>query len=81
MSTDRTPNQHAIARAILDATLPGSMAVAAMPALKATPEYEQARREGRARKWLEAEATSVGYSLAELLTDRLDNLDPHAGED
>jgi hypothetical protein len=68
-----------IRRAITDATAPYTLAQAVRPILKGTPEYEQAYREKRSRRWLEAEALSLGYALAEVVQQRLDNLDPDAG--
>jgi hypothetical protein len=61
-----------IRRAITDATAPYTLAQAVRPILKGTPEYEQAYREKRSRRWLEAESLS-------LVRERLDSLDPDAG--
>ena len=38
--------------------------------LRTTPEYEQARREKRARAWLDSEAESMGDYLYEALASR-----------
>lgn len=65
-----------VGRAINEATMPYALARAAVPYLKATPEYEQARKEKRSRKWLDDESLSVGYALAEVLRDRLGALEP-----
>jgi hypothetical protein len=43
--------------------------------LRETPEYAQAKKEGRATEWLEGEAQSFGYSAHELLLKRLEDLD------
>jgi hypothetical protein len=51
---------------------PYTLARAVRPILKGTPEYEQAYREKRSRRWLEAESLS-------LVRERLDSLDPDAG--
>jgi hypothetical protein len=44
--------------------------------MRESPEYAQARKEGRARDWLEQEASSFADSAYELLLTRLDNLEP-----
>ncbi len=66
----------AVAGVVHAALLPHKMAHAVRPILRQTPEYEAARAEGRARKWLEDESLSLGYALAEVVTDRLESLEP-----
>lgn len=43
--------------------------------MRETPEYAQARKEGRARDWLEQEAASFAESAYALLLTRLEDLD------
>ena len=68
--------QRAMARTISTATMPFTMASAVKPYLRQTPEYAQARSERRAKQWLDDESLSLGYALAEVITRRLDGLDP-----
>lgn len=68
-----------VRRRLTDATLQMTLARAVVPILRATPEYEAARAERRAKKWLDAESLSLGYALAEVVRARLDDLDPYAG--
>lgn len=53
----------------------GEFAKTAKPLMRETPEYEQARKEGRARDWLEQEASSFAESAYALLLTRLEDLD------
>lgn len=62
--------------AVREATLPFAMASAARPYLRDTPEYEVARSERRAKEWLERESMSLGYAMAEVVTMRLETLEP-----
>jgi hypothetical protein len=53
------------------ATLPYELGRVARRYLRATPEYERARVEGRSRAWLDAESLSLGYALAEVVRERV----------
>lgn len=53
----------------------GEFAKTAKRLMRETPEYEQARKEGRARDWLDQEASSFADSAYELLLQRLGDLD------
>jgi hypothetical protein len=64
---------------ITGTVMPYALARTAVPYLKRTPEYEQARAEKRSRAWLAAESLSIGYAMAEVLRARLEDLDPDAG--
>lgn len=54
-----------------DQLMAPTLATAVKRYLKDTPEYARARTEERAQAWLEAEATSLGYALAEVVRARL----------
>lgn len=56
--------------------MPYALGTAVKRYLKQTPEYEQARAEGRSREWLDRESQSLGYLLAETIQQRLRDLDP-----
>lgn len=50
-------------------------AKAAKRLMRETAEYRQAKKEGRARDWLEGEAASFAEAAYELLTIRREDLD------
>jgi hypothetical protein len=54
----------------------GEFAKTAKRLMRETPEYAQARTDGRAREWLEREAQSFAAAAYELLLQRLEDLDP-----
>lgn len=42
---------------------------------RATPEYEQAKAEGRSKEWLDREGDSLVYALRQTIENRLEDLD------
>jgi hypothetical protein len=75
-SNERTPEQQGrIHDAIARVGIKGEFAKTAKRLLKATPEYGEAKREGRAREWLQQEASSFAESAFELLQRRCEEPD------
>lgn len=75
MSNEANTTGTRVAEAIRDATMPHAMATSVKRYLRATPEYERARKEKRATEWLDRESLSLGHLLAETVKLRLRDLD------
>lgn len=73
MDADKLQRINHVVRAV---GIKGELARIAKRLMKETPEYAQARKEGRAREWLDQEASSYADSAYELLQTRLQSLDP-----
>lgn len=67
--------QRQVRQTVAAATMPLAMASVVKRYLKDTPEYDAARAENRARRWLDEESLSLGHLLAETITARLGDLD------
>jgi hypothetical protein len=79
-SNERTPRQQRrIHDAIARVGIKDEFAKTAKRLLKATPEYGDAKREGRAKDWLNQEARSFAESAFELLERRCEEPDAFYG--
>lgn len=79
-SNERTPEQQGrIHDAFARVGIKDEFAKTAKRLLRATPEYNQAKREGHGREWLSQEARSFAESAFELLQRRCEEPDAFHG--
>lgn len=76
---DAPTKQDRIRAVLTEALAPYKFLPPARAILRETPEYQEARELGVAKRWLEEEADSLCQLLAEATRARLTDLEPPSG--